>query len=164
MLKYTIALLILFSIINISAEIECGTLPANSEFDCFTREAGKICCLVQTSVPEKHCALFNKTQMSNGTVICQGDGSSVTDFLGSSCPEDIPSDVLVAADNCTRQTIDNIPCCLYNNSLTNNKFCFRLGKISQSSLITYDNNLINCNALIYSLSVYSLVVYMLLLI
>lgn len=161
MLKYTIALLILFSIINISAEIECGTLPANSEFDCFTREAGKKCCLVHT---EKHCALFLKEENVNGTVTCNEDGISVTDFLGSSCPEDIESNDIVAADNCTRQTIDNIPCCLYNNSLTEKKFCFRLGKISQSSLITYDNNLINCNALIYSLSVFSLVVYMLLLI
>lgn len=158
MLKYIVRFFVLASIIELSSEVECGIVPVTSAIDCFTRESTQHqCCLITTLTNNKFCRLFDRTKdpsVSDGETLTCFEDTRDSDLLGSPCGD---SKKPVNPSDCTQYTNNSNPCCFYRNNITNESLCFKLGKITQSSLITYDNTLINCNANIFSYSFYLLI-------
>ena len=85
----------------------------------------------------------NKTIEINNEIFnveCNFDDS--LSLMGYPCGE---SDV-TALENCTDYSLVNNPCCLYNNSFTGTLTCFYMGRITQTSLLSYDKDIINCSS------------------
>ena len=127
----------------------CGVDPPLNSSYCFNpeKEENQTCCFLSNS-QRKMCHLFpdrniteNKTIEINNEIFdveCNFDTS--LKLMGFPCGE---SEV-TALENCTDYSLYNNPCCLYNNSFTGTLTCFYMGKITQTSLLSYDKDIIHC--------------------
>ena len=140
-----------FSLLKLIINSGCGLDPPLNSSYCFNRDPleNRTCCFLSNS-NRKMCHLFpdrniteNKTIEINNEIFnveCNFDDS--LSLMGYPCGE---SDV-TALENCTDYSLVNNPCCLYNNSFTGTLTCFYMGRITQTSLLSYDKDIINCSS------------------
>ena len=144
---------IILSLITIPLIIKCSGCgidpPLNSSY-CFNRDGEDTlqpCCYLYND-NRKMCHLFpdrtilakSEIKINNETFNIECNFGNQSTLMGYPCGE---SNV-TSLESCTNYALINNPCCLYNNSFTGTLVCFYIGKITQTSLLSYDKTIINC--------------------
>jgi len=126
----------------------CGVEPPLNSSYCFNRDedADEVCCYLYND-NRKMCHLFpNKTILGENNITMNNELFNIecnfenSYLMGSRCGEEN----VTSLESCTSHSLINNPCCLYNNSFTGTLTCFHIGKITQTSLLSYDKDIINC--------------------